>query len=252
MRVAIVSTETTGLTPVDEPVSIGLLLVEVAPRAGSLVREITDYYGSQEPTVPISEAATGMHGLTAEMLRGQRFDVGAIRAIVEDADVLVAHGAEFNVRMLEKVLPDIQRKHWRCSVRQVRWSQYFHAPNHKLDTLCEHLRIFRPRPQIALDDCLALSKLLFQQMGAIGQATPMGFLLAQPDYVPRTAAQGAAASPANVAPPAPVSPRRDGGPDWLPQVDKQHDGASRGLVLAVVVLLLTAAALIWPDMMPRW
>ena len=42
------------------------------------------------------------------------------------------------------------------------------------------------------------------------------------------------------------------GPGWLPQVDKQHDGASRGLVLAAVVLLLTAAALIWPDMMPRW
>ncbi|MBP0637017.1 MULTISPECIES: exonuclease domain-containing protein [unclassified Cupriavidus] len=252
MRVAIVSTETTGLTPADEPVSIGLLLVEVAPRAGSLVREITDYYGSQEPTRPISEAATGMHGLTAEMLRGQRFDVGAIRAIVEDADVLVAHGAEFNVRMLEKVLPDIQRKRWRCSVRQVRWSQYFHAPNHKLDTLCDHLRIFRPRPQIALDDCLALSKLLFQQMGAVGQATPMGFLLAQPDYLPRIVVQGAAASPANVAPPTPVPPQGDGRAGWLPQVDKQHDGASRGLVLVAVLLLLTAAALIWPDMMPRW
>lgn len=252
MRVAIVSTETTGLTPSDEPVSIGLLLVEVAPRAGSLVREITDYYGSQEPTVPISEAATGMHGLTAEMLRGQRFDVGVIRAIVEDADVLVAHGAEFNVRMLEKVLPDIQRKRWRCSVRQVRWSQYFHAPNHKLDTLCEHLRIFRPRPQIALDDCLALSKLLFQQMGAVGHATPMGLLLAQPDYVPRAVAPGAVGAAAKAPPQPPELPQRESGQGWLPQVDEQPGGLSRGLVLAAVLLLLTVAAMIWPDMMPRW
>ncbi|WP_018309292.1 hypothetical protein [Cupriavidus sp. UYPR2.512] len=54
----------------------------MAPRAGTLLREITDYYGPQEPTVPISEAATGTHGL-AEMLRGRHFDVDTIRAIVD-------------------------------------------------------------------------------------------------------------------------------------------------------------------------
>ncbi|AGW91131.1 MULTISPECIES: exonuclease domain-containing protein [Cupriavidus] len=251
MRVAIVSTETTGLTPADEPVSIGLLLVEVAPRAGSLVREITDYYGSQEPTVAISEAATCVHGLTTEMLRGQRFDVEAIRAIVDDADVLVAHGAEFNARMLEKVLPDIQRKRWRCSVRQVRWSQYFHAPNHKLDTLCEHLRIFRPRPQIALDDCLALSKLLFQHMGAVSQSTPMGFLLAQPDFVSR-AAKHASAAGAEQPPPPPAPAQAGVPPPWVPKGEARNDGPMRGLVLVAIVLILTAAALIWPELLPRW
>jgi len=247
MRVAIVSTETTGLTPADEPVSIGLLLVEVAPRAGTLLREITDYYGSQEPTVPISEAATGTHGLTAEMLRGRRFDVDTIRAIIDDADVLVAHGAEFNARMLGKVLPDIQHKRWRCSVRQVRWAQYFHAPNHKLDTLCEHLHIFRPRPQVALDDCLALSKLLFQHMGAAGQATPMGFLLAEADFVPRVAISIPAPP---VPPPSPAVPA-GAGQSWMPKVETGHAGPSRGLVIVAVMLMLFAGALIWPDLL-RW
>ncbi|WP_354685452.1 DNA polymerase III subunit epsilon [Cupriavidus necator] len=250
MRVAIVSTETTGLTPADEPVSIGLLLVEVAPKAGSLVREITEYYGSQEPRVPISAAATGMHGLTAEMLRGQRFDVDAIRAIVDEADVLVAHGAEFNVRMLEKVVPDVHRKRWRCSVRQVRWAQYFHVPNHKLDTLCDHLRIFRPRPQVALDDCLALSKLLFRHMGAVTQATPMGFLLAQPDFVARVAKQAPGLAP---APPRPAQHSRDeSAQPWVPQGEPRYDRPMRGLVLVAMFLILAAAALIWPDMVPRW
>ncbi|MFS8975592.1 DNA polymerase III subunit epsilon [Cupriavidus necator] len=250
MRVAIVSTETTGITPADEPVSIGLLLVEVAPRAGSLVREITDYYGSQEPSVPISAAATGVHGLTADMLRGQRFDVDAIRAIVDDADVLVAHGAEFNARMLEKVVPDVQRKCWRCSVRQVRWSQHFHVPNHKLDTLCEHLHIFRPRPQIALDDCLALSKLLFQHMGAVSQSTPMGFLLAQPDFVPRIVPPAPAPATAPTGSPRPT--RDEPAQTWTPQAEPRHDGQMRGLVLVALLLILTAAALIWPDLVPRW
>lgn len=247
MRVAIVSTETTGLTPADEPVSIGLLLVEVAPRAGTLLREITDYYGSQEPTAPISEAATGTHGLTAEMLRGRRFDVDAIRAIVDDADVLVAHGAEFNARMLGKVLPEIQHKRWRCSVRQVRWSQYFHAPNHKLDTLCEHLHIFRPRPQVALDDCLALSRLLFQHMGAADQATPMGFLLAESDFVPRLATS----VPVPPAPPPSPAVPADAGQSWMPKVETSHAGPGRGLVIVAVMLMLFAGALIWPDLL-RW
>ncbi|AQV94806.1 DNA polymerase III subunit epsilon [Cupriavidus necator] len=246
MRVAIVSTETTGPMPADEPVSIGLLLVEVMPRAGSLLREVTSYYGSQEPTVPISASATGTHGLTAEMLRGRRFDVDAIRAIVDDADVLVAHGADFNARMLEKVLPDIRCKSWRCSVRQVHWSRLFHVPNHKLDTLCEHLHIFRPRPQVALDDCLALSKLLFRPMGSAGQPTSMGFLLAESDFVPRAAISATAQAAARSA----ATDRSDAVPSWMPQVDASADGPSRGLVIAAVALMLFAGALIWPDLLP--
>ncbi|WP_432257524.1 DNA polymerase III subunit epsilon [Cupriavidus sp. TMH.W2] len=244
MRVAIVSTETTGPMPADEPVSIGLLLVEVAPRVGRLLREVASYYGSQEPAVPISAAATGTHGLTAEMLRGRRFDVDAIRAIVDDADVLVAHGADFNSKMLEKVLPDIRHKSWRCSVRQVRWSRLFHVPDHKLDTLCEHLHIFRPRPQVALDDCLALSKLLFRPMGGAGPPTPMSFLLAEPDFVPRAAISASAQAAAESA----ATDRSDAVPSWMPQVDTSRDGPGRGLVIAAVVLMLFAGALIWPDL----
>ncbi|AMR79038.1 exonuclease domain-containing protein [Cupriavidus nantongensis] len=246
MRVAIVSTETTGLTPADEPVSIGLLLVEVSPRAGGLLREVAEYYGSQEPTVPISAAATDIHGLTADMLRGRRFDLGAIRAIVDEAEVLVAHGAAFNARMLEKVLPGIQHKRWRCSVRQVRWSQYFHAANHKLDTLCEHLNIFRPRPQVALDDCLALSKLLFRPIGTTQQATPMGFLLAEADFA-MSPVPPAGSAPA--APPA-ATPASEAASSWLPQVEASQHGPGRGLVMAAVILMLFAGAVIWPDLFP--
>ncbi|WP_427310197.1 exonuclease domain-containing protein [Cupriavidus sp. H39] len=245
MRVAIVSTETTGLTPEDEPVSIGLLLVEVSPRAGGLLREVAEYYGSQEPTVPISAAATDTHGLTADMLRGRRFDIGAIRAIVDDADVLVAHGAAFNARMLEKVLPGIRDKPWRCSVRQVHWSRYFHAANHKLDTLCEHLHIFRPRPQVALDDCLALSKLLFRQIGASREATPMGFLLAEADF-----ATSAAARPCSAPAPLAASARQEAASSWMPQVEASQHGPGRGLVMAAVILMLFAGAVIWPDLFP--
>jgi DNA polymerase-3 subunit epsilon len=246
MRVAIVSTETTGLTPADEPVSIGLLLVEVAPRAGRLLREVTQYYGSQEPTVPISAAATDTHGLTADMLRGRRFDLDAIRAIIDDADVLVAHGAAFNARMLEKVLPGIQYKRWRCSVRQVRWSQYFHTANHKLDTLCERLDIFRPRPQVALDDCLALSKLLFQPVGTNHQATLMGLLLAEPDFASCAAAGNGSA---RALPPA-APQRPDAAPSWMPLAEASQDAPGRGLVIAAVALMLFAGALIWPDLFP--
>ncbi|MCO4889057.1 DNA polymerase III subunit epsilon [Cupriavidus sp. WGtm5] len=246
MRVAIVSTETTGFTPADEPVSIGLLLVEVSPRAGGLVREVAEYYGSQEPTVPISAAATDTHGLTVDMLRGRCFDLGAIRAIVDDAEVLVAHGAAFNARMLEKVLPGIQHKRWRCSVRQVRWSQYFHAANHKLDTLCEQLHIFRPRPQVALDDCLALSKLLFRPIGAPQQATPMAFLLAEADFAMSAAPHtGSAPGPPPLAPPPP-----EVASSWAPQVEASQHGPGRGLVMAAVILMLCAGAVIWPDLFP--
>jgi DNA polymerase-3 subunit epsilon len=131
-------------------------------------------------------------------------------------------------------------------VRQVRWSQYFHTANHKLDTLCERLDIFRPRPQVALDDCLALSKLLFQPIGTHHQATLMGLLLAEADFA-AGAATGNGSAPAS----PPAAPQRpDAAPSWMPLVEASQDASGRGLVIAAVALVLFAGALIWPDLFP--
>jgi DNA polymerase-3 subunit epsilon len=250
MLVAIVSTETTGLTPADEPISIGLLLMEVAPRLGSLVREVDSYYGSREPDVPVEPASTGVHGMTIEMLRGKRFDMDAVNAILDAADVLVAHGADFTARMLATVLPGIPARRWRCSIRQLKWSQYYQVPNHKLDTICDHLGIFRPRPQIALDDCLSLAKVLFLRTGTSERAgTHMANLLAQSDFVPAIPTMVQVVAPAPLIEP---NERAEPADPWLPKaVPERNDGPVRALVLVALMVVGVAAVLIWPDLL-RW
>lgn len=181
--VAVIDTETTGLGPLDEPISLGLVLFEVDVPKGGCVREIDAYYGLREPSVPISTSALAIHGLGASKVAGQQFDMERVRRLIEQADYVVAHNAEFDGRMLAPILPAVARKSWRCSYRQVWWSDHIPVPNRKLDTICEHLGIQRPNPHNALDDCRALAAALFTRTGKTNRSrTFLGVALAKGDF----------------------------------------------------------------------
>jgi len=254
MLVAIVDTETTGLGPSDQPISIGLLLLEVIPPKGDLVREVTRYYGLREPTVPINPGAARVHGLTMDQLRGKQFETGIIREILGAADVLVAHYAEFDARMLRAVgLAD--RRPWLCSVRQLAWP----TSNQKLDTICEQFGIARPSPHNALDDCLALSAALFQRTGKTDRSrTYMGAMLAQNNHFPYAEATPAEPPPPpsdaekirwSASPWEPTPPLSDAGeirwstPPWQPQPPPQKDESWVSWLAVRVLLVLILVGL---------
>src|SRR5690606_26802001 len=100
-------TETTGLGELDEPISIGIVLAEVVLPKGHLVRQVEALYNVREPGVPINPQAQAVHGLSTDFLSGKSFDLSRIRDLIEQADVLIAHNANFDRRMLAKIIPEV-------------------------------------------------------------------------------------------------------------------------------------------------
>ncbi len=179
--VAIVDTETTGLDTLDEPISVGVILIEVNHK-GDLIREVDCYYGLREPKVQIDPKAQEVHGLTFESLIGKKFDMKVLHKIVDSADLLVAHNAKFDRRMLAHVMPRVIEAKWACSMHSLKevWSDRTNG-KWALDVICEAFSVKRPTPHNALDDCQALLAILAQRSGStVRSKTLMGKLLRNP------------------------------------------------------------------------
>ncbi|WP_234775044.1 exonuclease domain-containing protein [Paraburkholderia tropica] len=181
--VAVVDTETTGLDAHDEPISLGIVLYEVDLPKGGLVREIDAYYGTRQPAAPISPGAFAVHGISAAELSGKQIDTSHVLALLRQADYVIAHHAEFDGRMLGQLFPEIHRKRWRCSYRQIWWTDHVQVANRKLDTICAALGVPRPSPHNALDDCRALAGALFTRTGKTQRSrTFLGVALSKGDF----------------------------------------------------------------------
>lgn len=177
MHIAIIDTETTGLDQHDEPLSIGIILASIGER-GELLQEVAHYEGLREPSVPIHPKAQAVHGLTTEVLQGRTFDIEKVQSLLSQAEVLIAHNAAFDARMLAKVL-EIDAK-WRCSYRQFPWPA---MTNQKLDTVCATFNVERTQQHGAMSDARALLHCLTVRTGKTDRSkTYLKKLLEKPDF----------------------------------------------------------------------
>jgi DNA polymerase III epsilon subunit-like protein len=174
--VAVVDTETTGLAEEDEVISVGIILLEVSEKSGKLIRELDSYYGLREPSVPIHPMAAKVHGLNLSDLIGKRLDIERLTTIFEHADVIAAHNAQFDYKMLIKIHPPLVYATWGCSCLGLR-DHWRDLPNRKLDTICQALGVNRPEPHNAMTDCRALVDVLLKQKN---HSTYMRYLARRP------------------------------------------------------------------------
>ncbi|CAJ4042547.1 exonuclease [Burkholderia pseudomallei] len=178
MKVAIIDTETTGIAEQDEPISVGILLLEIERSSGKFVREIARYHGWREPHVPIHPKAYAVHGMIAADLVGKTLDLFAITSLINEADVLIAHNAEFDARMLSVVCDATSGKPWRCSLRQFPWPTCIGGK--RLDSVCDFYGVVRRSCHDALADCEALLAVLLLHAGKTTRSrTFMALLLAK-------------------------------------------------------------------------
>jgi DNA polymerase-3 subunit epsilon len=179
--VAIVDIETTGLEAHDEPITIGILLIKITLPKGDLIRELDSYYGRRQPGREIHPKASAIHGIPLSELEGQSFDEARIRTLLDSADFVIAHYAAFVRQALATVVPGSVTYPWRCSARQIWWKNDFDFNNEKLDTLCAKFGVTRPAVRHTLDECHALSLVLFQRTGQTTRSpTFMGLLISKP------------------------------------------------------------------------
>ncbi|MDR6670151.1 3'-5' exonuclease [Rhizobium sp. 1399] len=158
LRGVILDVETTGLNHrSDEIIEIGAIAFTFGP--SGTIGDVTEIYsGLQQPMNPIPAEITQLTGITDEMVAGKMIDTGTLRALVEPADLIVAHNAGFDRPFCEAFSPLFSGKAWACSASEIDWMARG-MEGTKLGYLITQSGYFHEAHR-ALDDCFALFELL--------------------------------------------------------------------------------------------
>ena len=152
--VAVLDTETTGLYPSqDRIVEIAIMLLEVDRATGSLVKVVDTYQGLEDPGMPIPAEATAIHGITDAMVKGQRIDRARVAALLERAELVVAHNSGFDKGFVRQVAPGVDLLNWGCSCRGIPWRKLHPwLENAKLQHLALRLEVMTGTAHRAMGD----------------------------------------------------------------------------------------------------
>jgi len=117
-------TETTGLNHAeDKIIELGIVAFEYDPATAEILRIVDRYNGFEDPGGPLPEIITEITGITNEMLAGQAFDDGRIRALADSATLVIAHNAAFDRKFVEARYPLFTKLPWACTVSQIDWGK---------------------------------------------------------------------------------------------------------------------------------
>ena len=123
-RVIVLDTETTGLDSKSEKViELAMLSVLVDSASGLPVGPVTIYESFEDPGKPIPPQITEITGIDDSMVMGLRIDDAAVTALVEQADLIVAHNAGFDRPFVEGRWPVFASKAWGCSFQGIDWKK---------------------------------------------------------------------------------------------------------------------------------
>jgi len=92
------------------------------------------------------------------MVAGQKIDVAAVDAFVNQANIIIAHNASFDRRFAERAWPIFAQRHWACSIAETDWLKYGFG-GAKLPYLLTDMGYFHNAHR-AVDDCHALLEIL--------------------------------------------------------------------------------------------
>jgi DNA polymerase-3 subunit epsilon len=123
-RVIVLDTETTGLDSKNEKViELAMLSVLVDAVSGLPVGPVTVYESFEDPGKPIPAQITEITGIDDSMVQGLRIDDDAVTALVQQADLIVAHNAGFDRPFVEARFPVFASKSWGCSFQGIDWKK---------------------------------------------------------------------------------------------------------------------------------
>jgi DNA polymerase-3 subunit epsilon len=169
LRCIIVDTETTGLDHrKDEIIEIGVIAFTFD--ASGNIGDVTGLYGGlQQPGIPIPADITRLTGITDEMVAGHAIDMAALQALIEPADLIIAHNAAFDRPFCETFSPIFIDKAWACSNAEIGWKARGYEGT-KLGYLIGQSGYFHDGHR-AVGDCFALLEVLAREgEGGIGAA----------------------------------------------------------------------------------
>ena len=164
---AVVDVETTGLEFSRERViEIGVRTFRFQRSSGQLLVLDESYEGLQDPGKPLSPEISLLTGLKDEDLKGKTTDWKKVRALLESAEIIIAHNAKFDRPFIEMEIGEKLEKIWACTLKQIPWSQKGFGVA-KLDILSAYHGYFTDAHR-ALNDVDALLHLVSMEDGMSG------------------------------------------------------------------------------------
>lgn len=116
-------TETTGLdADTDKVIELAMVPFEF-DAAGRIYRLLPEYNGLNDPGMPIPEIAQQITGITDEMVKGQSIDFDAVKKLLSEAVIVIAHNARFDRPFCESLLDEFKAISWACSIADVNWNE---------------------------------------------------------------------------------------------------------------------------------
>jgi DNA polymerase-3 subunit epsilon len=179
----VVDTETTGINPdKDAIIELGMVLFEFDLETGCAYRVLNTFDQLEEPGFPVPPESTAVHGITDEMVAGQKINDDEVAAFLDGVSLVIAHNSKFDRVFLEKRLPIFETLPWGCSFAQVDWSGEG-IGSAKLDYISYKYGFFYEAHR-AEGDCFALLEILQQPLPKSGELVLKSILnsLAQKSY----------------------------------------------------------------------
>jgi DNA polymerase III epsilon subunit-like protein len=157
----IVDTETTGLNArKDEIIEIGVIAFTFDAKGN--IGDVTGVYGGlQQPSFSIPSDITRLTGITDDMVAGHSINIAVLQALIEPADLVIAHNAGFDRPFCEAFADLFSSKAWACSNSEIDWASRGYE-GAKLGYLVGQAGYFHDGHR-AVDDCFALFEVLARE-----------------------------------------------------------------------------------------
>jgi DNA polymerase III subunit epsilon len=153
-----VDVETTGLDPTHDEIIELAMIPFFYTIDGRILRTVEPFERFRQPSVLIPPQVTALTGIDDAMVADKTIEAPAVEALVDEADLVVAHNAGFDRRFLERLFPVFANRPWACSMSQIAWSDEGFEGT-KLAYLAMGAGFFYDRHRAA-NDCAAAIELL--------------------------------------------------------------------------------------------
>jgi len=172
-----IDTETTGLdVDKDKIIELGFIAFEYDAGSGLIYRILESYGGFEDPGEPLTAIVKQITGISDDMVAGQHLDDDLITHWLQKSDLVIAHNAAFDRRILERRLPVTCQTNWACTFNDILW-QDEDISSLKLDYIAYRLGFFFDGHR-ALNDAQATLHLLTRALPCSGKLV-MASLLAR-------------------------------------------------------------------------
>lgn len=121
VRACVVDCETTGLDPVvDEVIELAVIPFDYERASGRVVSVGKPFHSFREPSVPIGDSQR-IHGISPEMVAGQRITNEQVTRATFGAQLAIAHHAGFDRPQCEDIAAVFEDMAWACTYADIDW-----------------------------------------------------------------------------------------------------------------------------------